>query len=150
MIETRQAQLPTVPGQKTLLERMVKAQKLNVSPAYIHVTNSVIVANQPTNPALRELDDVAIRSIQNANDKVVYVGIGFVPSQDPVSGWLYHFALGAASGTDTGDGGFKDLSNIKGAVYIVAATGTPRVATFEAIAPEGNISNTPQLPPVPE
>jgi len=134
--ETPQAGLPSYRDKHSLLKDAITAQKLNVLPPRIVIENSAVVANEATKPALDAKKDVSIRQLQNCGTRKVYWSVNSVPTAE-----MFHGILAGCSVQDDGLGSVKDFSNIVGAVYIFDAGGNPRVATYEALSPEAEISN---------
>lgn len=139
-----QAQLPGNRSHKSLALAAVMAQKLNVSPPRIVVANSVIdSAGKGTLPALEDKGGVAIRSLHNVGTLPVVWAVGNVPTAGN-----YHGVLAPGLASDDGLGSYKDFSNFKGAVFVLGIGGNPRLATFEALAPESEFEQTPSAQPI--
>jgi hypothetical protein len=131
-----QAALPNYRDKVTMIKDNLIAQKLSVLPPRLVVLNSVEAANLPTRPALDAKKGVAIRKLQNCGTRSVKWAIGMVPTAD-----VFHGILAACNVADDGLGSVQDFSNIVGAIYVFDIGGNPRLATYEALAPEAGILN---------
>ena len=111
----------------TLLRDLVCAQELFVNGFKLITANSTAAT-----PASSKSLKWAIRTLENSGITAVYWGVGAVPSAGG-----FHGVLRACTAADDGTGGFVDISRFNGDIFLVAVTGAPRVAIFEATAPEG-------------
>jgi hypothetical protein len=106
-------------GRQLLLDQL-RAQDLLVLPPQIFEANGEVF---PYDPLVR------LRSLQNCSTDAVKYAI--MPGAGTASANVFHGVLAGGSATDDGEGGFVDLSRVRGRVT-VWSSGTVRVATFVA------------------
>lgn len=71
-----------------------------------------------------------VKLIQNVGTTVVLLGFGTQPTLDS-----FHWRL-APDSPETGYGGSFDVSKVNVAVYCLATSGTPKLATIRIVSPE--------------
>lgn len=123
ILETQEANVPVRRTDFQLLRDLIVAQELFILPP------ALIEANGLAMDAKRFY---AIRIMQNCGTVAVYWKFGSAPSVNS-----FHGIMKAGAAVDDGNGGVVDLSRARGEVYILAATGNPRIAVLQALAPEG-------------